>query len=145
MKSKLLQNENQRTFVIVFETGDEVINCLLEFAKQNQINSSFFTGLGAFERVTVAFYDLEKKEYQHIPVNEQTEVMSLVGNIVLYEGEPKLHAHVVVGKRDGTAHGGHLISARVRPTLEIWLTASPQIIERKMNEEVGLPLIDLSD
>jgi hypothetical protein len=145
MKSKLLQNENQRTFVIVFETGDEVINGLLEFAKQNQINSGFFTGLGAFERVTVAFYDLEKKEYQHIPVNEQTEVMSLVGNIVLYEGEPKLHAHVVVGKRDGTAHGGHLISARVRPTLEIWLTASPQIIERKMNEEVGLPLIDLSD
>ena len=145
MKSKLLQNENQRTFVIVFETGDEVINGLLEFAKQNQINSGFFTGLGAFERVTVAFYDLEKKEYQHIPINEQTEVMSLVGNIVLYEGEPKLHAHVVVGKRDGTAHGGHLISARVRPTLEIWLTASPQIIERKMNEEVGLPLIVLID
>ena len=145
MKSKVLQNEKQKTFIIVFETGDEVMNGLLEFARQNQIRSGFFTGLGAFERVTVAFYDLEKKEYQHIPVNEQTEVMSLVGNIVLYEGEPKLHAHVVVGKRDGTAHGGHLISARVRPTLEIWLTASPQIIERRMNGEVGLPLIDLSD
>src|SRR5687767_11203819 len=124
MKSKLLQNENQRTFVIVFETGDEVINGLLEFAEQNQINSGFFTGLGAFERVTVAFYDLEKKEYQHIPINEQVEVMSLVGNIALYEGEPKLHTHVVLGKRDGTAHGGHLISADVRPTLEIWLTES---------------------
>jgi predicted DNA-binding protein with PD1-like motif len=71
--------------------------------------------------------------------------MSLVGDIALYDGEPKLHAHVVVGKRDGTAHGGHLISARVRPTLEIWLTASPEIIERRMNVEVGLPLIDLSD
>ena len=145
MKSKLLQNEKQNTFLIVFETGDEVIDGLLEFAKQNQINSGFFTGLGAFERVTVAFYDLEKKEYQHIPINEQTEVMTLVGNFTLYEGEPKLHAHVVVGKRDGTAHGGHLISARVRPTLEIRLTGSPQIIERRMNEEVGLPLIDLSE
>ena len=145
MKTKLLQNEKQSTFVIVFETGDEIMSGLLEFAKQNQIKSGFFTGLGAFERVTVAFYDLEKKEYQHIPINEQVEVMSLVGNIALYEGEPKLHAHVVLGKRDGTAHGGHLISAQVRPTLEIWLIESPQIIERKMNGEVGLPLIVLSD
>lgn len=144
MKSKLLQNGKPNTYVIVFETGDEAANGLLEFVKQNRIGSGFFFGLGAFERATVAFFDLETKQYQHIPINEQTEVLSLVGNIALYEGEPRIHAHVVLGKRDGAAHGGHLISAEVRPTLEIWLTESPQIIERKMNQTVGLPLIDFS-
>ena len=105
------------------------------------LSSPSFTS--AFERVTIAFFDLETKEYQHIPLDEQVEVMSLIGNIALYEGEPKIHAHVVLGKRDGTAHGGHLISAQVRPTLEVWLTESPQTITRKLDETTNLPLIDL--
>ena len=71
--------------------------------------------------------------------------MSLVGNITLEEnGEPKVHAHVVVGRRDGTAHGGHLLEAHVRPTLEVILIESPAPLRRKMNAEVGLALIDLT-
>lgn len=146
MKSKLLNDkQNEKTFVIVFETGDEAAGGLLEFAKQNKIQSGFFFGLGAFERATLAFFDLETKEYQHIPINEQVEVMSLVGNIALYQGEPRVHAHAVVGKRDGTAHGGHLISGQVRPTLEVWLTESAPGIARKLDAATNLPLIDLEE
>lgn len=94
----------------------------------------------------MGFFESERKDYKKIPINEQVEVMSLIGNITLDEGgEPKVHAHVVVGRRDGTAHGGHLLEAHVQPTLEVILVESPTRLRRKMNAEVGLPLIDLTE
>lgn len=82
-----------------------------------------------------------KKDYQRIPVIEQVEVLSLLGDITLDDGEPKVHAHVVVGKADGRAYGGHLMAAQVRPTLEVILIESPKHLERKIDQETGLALI----
>jgi predicted DNA-binding protein with PD1-like motif len=76
-------------------------------------------------------------------VQEQVEVLSLVGDIALKDGEPTVHAHVVVGKADGSAHGGHLIEAHVLPTLELILIESPNFLQRKYDEETGLALIDI--
>ncbi len=144
MKSKLLGG-GEKTFVIVFDTGDEVVAGLLDFAKEHKLAASL-TAIGAFERVTLGFFESERKDYKKIPINEQVEVMSLVGNITLEEsGGPKVHAHVVVGKSDGTAHGGHLLEAHVRPTLEVILVESPTRLRRKMNADVGLALIDLTE
>jgi predicted DNA-binding protein with PD1-like motif len=147
MKSKLLSNggNGERSFAIVFDTGDEITTELLNFAREKNVSSAHFAAIGACERVTIAFYNLEKKEYEENPVDEQVEVMSLVGNITIYENEPKLHAHISVGKRDGTAHGGHLIEGVVRPTLELFLTETPALLQRADDEESGLPLIDLNE
>jgi len=132
-----------QTFVLVFDTGDAVTNDLLEFARKKKLHAASFTGIGAFERVTLGYFDLQKKDYARIPIDEQVEVVSLVGNIALGDDGPKLHAHVVVGKRDGTAHGGHLIDARVRPTLEIVLVETPAHLRRRSDPATGLALIDL--
>jgi predicted DNA-binding protein with PD1-like motif len=87
---------------------------------------------------------LEKKDYDKIPVREQVEVLSLVGDITLTEkGEPKVHAHVVLGRSDGTTRGGHLVEARVRPTLEVMLIESPRHLRRKHDPQSGLALIHL--
>jgi predicted DNA-binding protein with PD1-like motif len=107
------------------------------------LTAAFFFGIGAFEHVTLAFFDLVKKEYEHIPIDEQVEVTSLIGNISMYNGEPKIHAHAVVGKRDGTAHGGHLIEAVVRPTLEVHVSVSDTELRRRLDAETNLPLLDL--
>jgi predicted DNA-binding protein with PD1-like motif len=75
--------------------------------------------------VTLGFFELTRKNYKEIAIEEQVELMSLVGNIARDDkGEPKLHAHVVVGKSDGTAHGGHLLEAHVQPTLEVVIIES---------------------
>jgi uncharacterized protein len=58
------------------------------------------------------------------------------------DGRPKVHAHVVVGKADGTAHGGHLIEGHVRPTLEVVLTEAPRHLEWRHDDVSGLALID---
>lgn len=145
MKSKLIHDGDEKTFAIIFDTGDEVIAGLLAFAKEQKLAASHFAGIGAAERVTLGFFELGKRDYKKIPINEQVEVMSLLGNICLEEsGEPKVHAHVVVGKSDGSAHGGHLLEAHVRPTLEVFLVESPSELRRKMNRGVGLALVDLT-
>ena len=145
MKSKILDEGNERGFVLVFQTGDEVAKTLLEFAKREHLTAAHFTAIGAFREVTLGWFDIEKKEYEKISIREQVEVLSLVGNVALNQGEPKIHAHVVVGKRDGTAHGGHLLQAIVRPTLEVMLFEAPAFLSRQTDQSTGLALISLED
>jgi predicted DNA-binding protein with PD1-like motif len=145
MKAKRITTGADQRFVVVFDTGDEVMAGLQKFAAEQSLNASSFTAIGAFERARLGFFDLEKKEYAPIPIDEQVEVVSLVGDIALDKGKPKIHAHVVVAKRDGTAHGGHLLEAWVRPTLELVLVESPASLARKTDPATGLGLISLED
>lgn len=145
MKTKLLHDENGRkTSAIVFDKNDEVREGLLEFANTNHLADAFLTGIGAFSEVTLGFFDPRRKEYRKIPIHEQVEVLSFTGNIVLKDGKPRLHAHVVVGKSDGTAHGGHFLGGRVWPTLELILSEMPVHLRRREDEATGLALIELA-
>jgi predicted DNA-binding protein with PD1-like motif len=144
MKSKLISEGPQRAFVVVMDTGDEVTKCLLEFAREQRLSAAELTGLGALEDATLGYFDWDKKDYRRIPIHEQVEVLNLTGTIALADGEPRLHPHVVLGKADGTAHGGHLLEAHVRPTLEVMVTESPAHLQRESDPETGLALIRLS-
>jgi predicted DNA-binding protein with PD1-like motif len=143
MKSALLSGGDQRTFALVFDTGDEVMAGLLGFARQHGLSASHFTAIGALREVTLGYYEWEHKAYRRIPIREQVEVLALVGDIVLDADDPKVHAHAVVGKSDGSAHGGHLFEAWVRPTLEVVLVESPRHLRRRLDPDTGLALIDL--
>lgn len=140
MKSKKLKHET----VLIFENGDEVVSTLTKFAKENNITAAHFTAIGAFSDASLGYFDLQKKDYLRNPVKEQMEVVSLTGDIALDQGEPKVHAHVVVGKRDGAAMGGHLLEAHVRPTLELILHESGEQLKKKFDPRSGLALIDLA-
>ena len=144
MKTKLLAEGAQKTYAVVFDAGDEVIQGLTQFAKDEELDGAHFTALGAFARATLGYFDLETQTYVHIPVDEQVEVLSLIGDIASnQDSQPQIHAHVVVGQRDGTAHGGHILEAYVRPTLEVTLSETPAHLKRRMVKEFGLALIDL--
>jgi predicted DNA-binding protein with PD1-like motif len=143
MKSKLIHDAPQETFAVVFDKGDEVLENLLAFAKEHRISAAEFTGLGALSDVVLGYFDWQKKDYRRIPIDEQVEVLALTGNIALKDGEPKLHPHIVVGKSDGTAHGGHLLEGHVRPTLEVIVTESPAHLQRRSDPETGLALLKL--
>lgn len=120
MKSKRLGGDGTR-HVLVFDKGDEVVEQLLAFAKQEQVTAASFSGIGAFSDVTLGFFEREQKDYKRIPLAEQVEVLTLAGDIAVKDGEPQVHAHVVVGKADGTAlgrtstRGPRLADARARP------------------------------
>jgi predicted DNA-binding protein with PD1-like motif len=143
MRAKTIEGEGERTWAVVLSTGDEVASSLLSFARNQQLTAARFTAIGALSEATLGYFDWSSKRYERIPVREQVEVLSLVGDIALERDEPKLHAHVVIGKRDGTAHGGHLLEARVRPTLEVMLVESPARLRRVFDPASGLALIDI--
>jgi uncharacterized protein len=143
MMSKLLHEAGgEKTFVLIFETGDEVMSGLQAFAGERRLAGSHFTAIGAFQQATLGYFDWKIKDYKRIPVAEQVEVVALIGDIASGRNdEPKVHAHVVLGRSDGAALAGHLLEAKVRPTLELVLTESPVHLRRQHDAETGLALI----
>ena len=144
MKSKLLADSHpEKTWALIFAAGDEAMAVLKSFAEVHSIRSAHFTAIGAFSRATLGYFDMEKKEYLRIPVDEQVEVVTLIGDIALEDGKPKLHAHAALGQRSGAVIGGHLLEGHVRPTLEVILSESPKHLERHFDPQAGLALIRL--
>jgi uncharacterized protein len=142
MNSKLVNDGPQKTYVLVLETGDEAVGSIQGFAREHGVGAAQITGIGAFSDTVLGFFDWEAKDYRKIPVPEQVEVVSLVGDVALGpDGKPSLHPHVVVARSDGTTMGGHLLQAHVRPTLEIVLTESPKHLRKRKDPESGLALI----
>jgi len=143
VRAKTIDGGSERTWTLVFDEGDEVMSSLTAFARERQLTAARFTAIGAFRDATLGYFDWTSKSYEKIPVREQVEVLSLVGDVALEGDAPKVHAHVVVGKRDGSAHGGHLLDAHVRPTLEVMLTESPAHLRRLFDPASGLALIEI--
>jgi predicted DNA-binding protein with PD1-like motif len=143
MKSKLLSDRGDKTYAVIFQTGDEAMAGLLDFAKASGLSAAHFTAIGAFSDAVLQYFDWQSKQYQEIPITEQVEVLALTGDVALKEGKPKIHAHVVLGRSDGTTRGGHLKQAHVRPTLEVMLTETPAHLQRVHDEQTGLALIHL--
>ena len=144
MKSRELSRDGLRTFVLVFAPGDEVSDGLLVFAREHGVTGAHFTGIGALQQLRVGYWEPERKDYRATEIDEQVEVLSLAGNVATGpDGEPRIHAHIVVGKADGSAHGGHLLRARVRPTLEVVLTEVPTELRRSTDPATGLALLAL--
>ncbi|MCS3758718.1 PPC domain-containing DNA-binding protein [Bradyrhizobium centrosematis] len=144
MRHKLLNDSAQRTFAVILDSGDEAMESLKSFAAAQRISAAQITGIGAFSGLVLKYFDWEKKTYLENRVDEQVEVASLVGDIAVSpSGEPSVHVHLVVGRRDGTALAGHLGSARVRPTLEVIVTENPAHLRKAHDPVTGLALIKL--
>lgn len=134
-------NERPSTFVVIVEPGEEAMSTLTAFARQQSLNASQVTAIGAFERVVLGYFDRDRREYAPIPIERQVEVLSLVGDIVGEGDDLNLHAHVVVGQSDGSAYGGHLLEATVWPTLEVVITETPTHLRRRFDPNTGVALI----
>jgi len=135
-------DESPKTFILVFETGDELAEGLLRFAKEQKLSAASFKAVGALSSVRLGWLSWESKRYEpSVTLDEQVELLSLIGDVALKDGEPVVHAHAVVGKKDGTAHGGHLLKARIRPTCEVVLIESPARLQKFVDAESGVALI----
>ncbi len=128
-------------FFLRLELGEEAIDALKTFVKREQIGAAALRGIGAARAAEIAFYNLPEKRYEPIRVEETTEVTSLTGNVGRSEdGDPIIHIHVTLGRRDGTVRGGHLFRLEVGATLEIDLDVFAGTIRRRLVPEIGLPL-----
>jgi hypothetical protein len=146
MKFKAMSDRaDERRYVLVLDPGEEAVAAITRFAATQKLRGSSLTALGAFERADIGWFDLAEKTYRKIEVAEQCEALSLVGDVATGDdGKPSLHVHAVLGLRDGSTRGGHLMSGVVRPTLEVMISESPVALRRKKRPELGIALIDIS-
>lgn len=147
MKSKLVAHDaSGKTHVLVLDPGEEAFKSIEEFAARETIGGASLTAIGAFSRATVGWFDIEQHSYLRIAVDEQCEVLCAVGDIALGEdGKPAVHVHVVLGMKDGSTRGGHLLEGFVQPTLEVVLTEMPRHLQRRKRADLGISLIDLTE
>ncbi len=143
MNYKLINDDKQKTYAIILESGEEAMEQIKAFTRKLNLSASRFTAIGAFSDTTVGFFDFSIKDYKKNRFNQQMEVVSLVGDISVYKNEYKVHAHVVLADEKGIAYGGHLLKGSVHPTLEIILDESPLYLKRVMDENSGIPLIKI--
>ena len=144
MKSKVVVEGQERTFVLILDQSEEAFRTVAEFAQQEDITGASVTAIGGFERAKVGWFDFERKHYKPISVTEQCEVLSLLGDIAQGDdGKPSLHLHAVLGLSDGSVRGGHLMEGIVRPTLEVTIVETAAHLRRKKRPELGIALIDL--
>jgi uncharacterized protein len=147
MQSKELDNQgtrSERTFILVLDEGDEAFNAITRFAQDKGIAGASLTAIGAFRSAVLGFFDFATRSYTQIPVDEQTEVLSAIGDIAVGDdGRASLHMHVVLGIADGSTKGGHFIEGIVHPTLEIIVRESAVGLRRRKRHDLGIALIDL--
>lgn len=143
MRTKTVRTGGERTVIVAFDKGDEAMSGLQEVAEEHGMHGAGFTAIGAFRRAVLGYFDRERGDYDRIPVDEQVEVVSLIGDVAVDDGRPAVHGHAVLGRRDGTTVGGHLLEAHVWPTLEVVIRAVPAELRKSHDPETGLALFDL--
>ncbi len=143
MKAKVVEDADVVTYVVVCDPGDEAVSALTQFARSEQLEAAQITAVGAFEHAVVGWFDRAARDYRRINVNEQCEVLSLLGDVASGQDGPILHVHAVLGLSDGTTRGGHLLEGRVFPTLEVIVTETPAQLRKVLRPDIGIALIDL--
>ena len=143
MKTKVVEDADVVTYVVVCDPGDEAVSALMQFARSERLEAAQITAVGAFEHATVGWFDRAARDYRRIQVDEQCELLSLIGDVAAGQDGPVVHVHAVLGLADGTTRGGHLLEGRVFPTLEAVVTETPARLRKVMRPDIGIALIDL--
>jgi predicted DNA-binding protein with PD1-like motif len=144
MKFKLATKDDRRTFVLILDQGEEAFGAITAFANENAVCAASVAAIGAFESAKVGWFDLAARRYDPISVEEQCEVLSLLGDIAQGDdGKASLHLHAVLGLRDGSVRGGHFLAGKVRPTLEVTIVEAAPNLRRKKRADLGIALIDI--
>ena len=141
---KDLETKISRVIVVKLEPGDDLLTSLSKIIKKYKIKSGFINCIGALKQFTLGYYDLDLNEYQMKTFRENIELVSCMGSISYRDGEPIIHIHISIGRRDYSVLGGHL----GKPSI-VSITGEVSIfeIDKKLNREIdpqsGLALLKL--
>lgn len=141
VKSRLIPKPGNGVLVVVCDKGDDAVDAVTEAVRRFGVRAGQITGVGGFRRCTVGYFDSERRDYHHVVVDDQVEVLSLLGDVASDGEDPQVHMHVVLGRRNGAAMGGHLLRGEVWPTLEVLVTEVDAELVKRYDRETGLMLL----
>mgnify|MGYP003640388613 FL=1 len=115
---------------------------LEKLASEHHWHSGFIWGLGALKNTELGFYHLDKKTYDRKVFAHEAELLSLTGNLASLDGKPFFHLHAVLGGPDFNCFGGHLFSADIAVTCELFFCEQNIEAHRVQNDQIGLKHLD---
>ena len=128
-------------YVLRLDPGEEIVASLIRLVEQEQVQLGSVTAIGAANDVTIGIFSTQEKQYHARRYQGDYEISTLVGNVTRKEGEPYLHLHITIGNPvTGEVHAGHLTSATISATLELFLQVWDGQVGRKFSDQVGLNL-----
>ena len=130
-------------FLVRLHRGEELISSLAELMRQQEIGCGAVTGLGAVAEARLGFYQLSTKSYLERRMEGEFEAVGLTGTLSWHDGEPFPHVHLLLTDADFQATGGHCFEAIASATLELYVRAHDERVERRVEEDIGLHLMQL--
>ena len=132
-------------YQVYLETGESVIDELTGFCKKLNILNGQINGIGAVKNTELGSYDLNTKHYHRKKFNEDHELISYSGNIILLDDEPFIHAHAVIGNHDMQLFGGHVFKMDIAVVGEFIIQKFNSTSKRSLNDQIGLAVWDLKN
>ncbi|SCL23451.1 hypothetical protein GA0070624_2739 [Micromonospora rhizosphaerae] len=145
MRAREVRHQTGRVLVVVCDKGEEAVVAVGAALREQRLLAARVSAVGGFADAEVGWFDREAGDYRRIPVAEQVEVLSLLGDVAEQDGEPALHVHAVLGRSDGSTVGGHLLRGEVWPTLEVIISEVAPELAKRVDSETGLALISGAD
>lgn len=130
------------TFILRIDRGEEIVSALKNFCTSQKIALGTVQGIGAASNVVIGLFETATKEYHTTTLSGDHEITSLLGNITTMDGAPYLHLHVTLTDATFLAFGGHLTSAVVSGTCELFIQTIDGTLERRFDSEIGLNVFD---
>ena len=131
-----------RRFMGRLPQGADLLEALNQLCARENITAGEVKAIGALGKATLGFYDQTRREYDYFTLDQHLEIISLLGDVSLKDGQPFVHAHLAVGDGQGRMWGGHLAPGSLVFACEVMLTAydAPAPFERSFDQGTGLLL-----
>jgi len=126
---------------LILEVGEEVVKSITDFCAKEGIFAGMLQGIGSLTNIELGYFDLKEKQYKKKRIKGVYELLSLSGNLSQKDDEIMPHIHVIVGNDNYDTRGGHLFSAKVAVTCEIFIMPSKGRLIRKFDKKTDLFLI----
>jgi predicted DNA-binding protein with PD1-like motif len=98
-------------YILFLAPGDEVIRCLIQFAREQEVDAAVVTGVGSVSEVELGAGGARSRDQRRQVLAEPLETCSLTGTLQLSDGEPLPHLHGSFARADCSVVGGHIYQA----------------------------------
>ncbi|HEX6306998.1 MAG TPA: PPC domain-containing DNA-binding protein [Longimicrobiales bacterium] len=111
-------------FVLILEPGDDVVRCLIQFARDHEIEAALVTGTGTISEIEMGGADASPDRRTRITLPHGA--CSLHGSISLVDGEPYPELRGVLTRADCSLLGGRVYQAVCAGRVEIVVRAATE-------------------
>lgn len=159
-----LISKTKNLYTLRLDSNEEFISSVQNFCASNNIKNGWLEAIGSTKELELAYFNVEKKQYDTKLFTEFLEIIIITGNIsrkllpssldgsgLLTHGSqedltPKegltLHAHGAFSRSDMSLIAGHVKRCVISATAEIILHVGKGEIKREFDDKTGLYLLN---